>query len=86
MNARQLIGGAAFPPDVLHVVFEAFDDAWAELAPSVNSDPQVVDTARTSLAGIVLGIAKSGPIDRDKIKAAAVKAFRRKHRLSDHSS
>jgi hypothetical protein len=32
MKARQLIGGSAFPPDELKVIFEAFDDAWAEVA------------------------------------------------------
>jgi hypothetical protein len=83
MDARQLIGGAAFPPDVLKVLFDAFDDAWTEVAPDVSGDPSVVDAARLSLAGIVLGIAKAGPIDRDGIKAAAVDAFRAKHRIGN---
>jgi hypothetical protein len=82
MRARQLIGGAAFPPYVLKVLGEAFEDAWAELAPDVSGDPTVVDAARFSLAEIVLDIAKAGrPIDRDRIKAAAVDAFRSKHRI-----
>src|SRR5688572_2843511 len=72
MDARQLIGAAAFPPDVLKVLFDAFDDAWAEVAPDVSGDPTVVDAARLSLAGIVLSVATAGPIDRDAIKAAAV--------------
>jgi hypothetical protein len=37
MKARQLIGGAAFPPDVLKVIFEAFDDAWLEVAGDVST-------------------------------------------------
>jgi hypothetical protein len=83
MNARQLIGGAAFPPDVLNVLLGAFEDAWTEIAADVSGDPSVVDAARLSLAGIVLSIAKAGPIDRDTIKAAAVDAFRAKHRIGN---
>jgi hypothetical protein len=86
MDAHQLIGGAAFPPDVLKVLFEAFDDAWSEVAPDVSGDPTVVDAARASLAGLVLSAARAGPIDRDRIKAAAVDAFRAKHRIQHHSS
>lgn len=85
MRARQLIGGAAFPPDVLKALGEAFEDAWAEIAPGVSTDPNVVDAARLSLAEIVLVIAKAGPIDRDRIKAGAVDAFRQKHRIGNQS-
>jgi hypothetical protein len=84
MRARQTIGGAAFPPDVLKVLLDAFEDAWAELAPEVSSDPTVVEAARLSLAEIVLDIAKPGAIDRDRIKAAAVDAFRTKHRIANN--
>jgi hypothetical protein len=81
MKARQLIGGAAFPPDVLKIIFEAFDEAWAEVSPEISSRPAAIDSARTSLASIVLGLAVTGPVDRQQIRAAAVDAFRRKHRL-----
>jgi hypothetical protein len=30
-KARQLIGSASFGPEVLKVLFSAFDDAWAHL-------------------------------------------------------
>jgi hypothetical protein len=83
MDARQLIGGAAFPPDVLKVLYDAFDDAWTEAAPDVSGDATVVEAARLSLAEIVLDVARSGPIDRDRIKAGAVDAFRAKHRLGN---
>jgi hypothetical protein len=83
MDARQLIGGAGFPPDVQKVLFEAFDDAWAELASDVSGDPTVVDAAQVSLAGIVVDVAHAGPFDRHAIKTAAVEAFRRKHRLGN---
>jgi hypothetical protein len=80
MKARQLIGGAAFPPDVLQVVFAAFDDAWSEVASDVSARASAVEASRLSLASIVLTLAKAGPIDRVTLKTAAVDAFRTKHR------
>jgi hypothetical protein len=79
MRARQLVSGAAFPPDELKVICEAFDDAWIELAPEVSADLVAVDTARMSLATIVLKLAATGPIDRLGLKSAAMDAFRLKH-------
>jgi hypothetical protein len=64
MLARQLIGGAAFPPDVLKVISEAFDDAWVELAPGVHADAASIDAARVNLGTILLTLAQVGPIDR----------------------
>jgi hypothetical protein len=46
------------------------EDAWAEIAPNVDSDPIMVEATRLSLATIVLTLAKAGPIDRGKIHAA----------------
>jgi hypothetical protein len=82
VKARQLIGGASFPPDVLQVVFAAFDDAWMEVAPRIGQEPALVEQARLSLATIVLTLSRTGPIDRDNLKTAAVDAFRLKHRLT----
>lgn len=82
MKARRLIGGAAYPPDVLKVIFQAFDDAWAEVCPSISVRPASIEAAKSSLAEIVLSLAKTGPIERDALKNSAVNAFRLKHRLS----
>jgi hypothetical protein len=79
MRARQLIGGAVFPPDVLKVLFAAFDDAWHEVVGDVSSRAAAIDAARLRLATIVLSLAKSGPIEHAHIKDAAVEAFRRRH-------
>ena len=76
MKARKLIEGAGFPPDDLKVIFEAFDDAWNEVASGVGSDAGAIDTARVSLATIVLSFANARPIDRMALKSAAVDAFR----------
>jgi hypothetical protein len=82
MKARRLIGGAEFPPEVLKVVFGAFDDAWAVVGPSISNRPEAVEAARLSLAEIVLSLAKSDPIEREALKDAAVRAFCAKHRVS----
>jgi hypothetical protein len=79
MRARQLLGSAVFPPDVLKVLFAAFDDAWDEVAGDVSSRAAAVDAARLRLATIVLSLAKSGPIEHGRIKDAAAEEFRRRH-------
>jgi hypothetical protein len=82
MRARQLIGGAAFPPETLNVIFQAFDDAWGELGPALGAEPGAVEAAKLSLATIVLSIANAGPIERASLRDAAVSAFRLKHRVT----
>jgi hypothetical protein len=82
VKARQLIGGASFPPDELKVIFEAFDDAWDELSPKVSARASAIESARLSLAAIVLNLAAAGQIERSALKTAAVDAFRAKHRLT----
>jgi hypothetical protein len=67
---------------VLQVVFAAFDDAWAVVAPRIGQEPALVEQARLSLATIVLSLARTKPIERDALKASAVDAFRLKHRLT----
>jgi hypothetical protein len=61
MKARRLIGGAAYPPDELKVIFEAFDAAWAEVAADVSHRASAIEAARLSLATIVLSLAAAGP-------------------------
>jgi hypothetical protein len=79
MRARALIGGAAYPPDVLKVLYEAFDDAWAEVGPGIGPDATAVESARLSLASIVLSLAAAGPVERQGLTLSAVSAFRFKH-------
>jgi hypothetical protein len=82
MKARELIAGASFPPAVLKVIFQAFDDAWNEVGADISKRPNAVESARLSLAEIVLSLAHSDPIERDALKDAAVSAFRLRHRLT----
>ena len=39
MQARKLIDGASFGPDALKAIGQAFDEAWAEVAPHFPGDP-----------------------------------------------
>jgi hypothetical protein len=80
MKVHQLIRSAAFQPDELRVIFEAFDDAWREVATEVSARARAVGASRISLATIVLRLAAAGPIDRAHLKTAAIDAFRLKHR------
>ena len=79
MKARELIGGASYPPETLRVIFEAFDDAWTEVGPSMGADPGAIEMGRLSLATIVLSLAKTCPIEREGLRSSAVSAFRFKH-------
>jgi hypothetical protein len=83
VKARHAIGGAAFTPDVLKVIYGAFDDAWAEVAPEVSARASAVEMARLSLATIVLSLAKVGSVERVALTTAAVDAFRSKHRIGN---
>jgi hypothetical protein len=69
-------------PDALKVIFEAFDDAWDEVAPGVSVSASAIEAARLSLATIVLSIVAAGTIERAGLKSAALNAFRFKHRLT----
>ena len=81
MRARQLITHAGLPPHDLAVVLEAFEDAWAEVGPDVGSDPILIEATRLILARLVLENVTAVPLDRGKINAAAVAAFRAKYRI-----
>jgi len=41
MQARKLIDGASFGPDALKAIGQAFDEAWAEVAPHFSGDPLI---------------------------------------------
>src|SRR5262249_50322429 len=75
MEARQIIDGASFGPEALKAIGQAFDDAWASMAPKVGSDPLRVQAARLNLANVILSIATEGSRDPDRLKEAALRAM-----------
>lgn len=73
MRARKLIGDSSYGPDTLKVVFQAFDEAWNEVAPLTSQDEMAVEAARLKLASIVLTVlATSETLDAEQIKSAAL--------------
>jgi hypothetical protein len=85
MKARQLVARATFGPDVLKVLFRAFDDAWEEIGPGVSQRANAVDAARLRLANIILSLAKADTRDADQLKIEALQIFRSKRRMSNFS-
>jgi hypothetical protein len=74
VKARSLIGRAAYGPDVLKVLFEAFDNAWAAIADSCGTDPQSIEASRIRLANIILALAhdRATP-DADELRDSALR-------------
>jgi len=72
MRARQLIEGAAFGPDALKAVGEAFDAAWAEIAGHFGNDLIQVELARLKLVDALLSMANEDSRDAEVLKKAAL--------------
>ncbi len=82
MKARRLIGNASYGPDVLKALFEAFDDAWARIAPTCGNDPQVIESTRMRLASVILALAKDRPKpDAKELRDSALRILG--HQASD---
>jgi len=75
MKARKLIQGASFDPSQLKAIGKAFDDAWEQISPSVSKRAQAIEAARLQLANIILGFARDGVHDPEKLTDAAVEAM-----------
>ena len=43
MGSRQLIEGAAYGPEALKVIGQAFDEAWLDIAGNFGDDPPNVE-------------------------------------------
>ncbi len=76
MPVRKLIDRASYAPEALAVIFEAFDQAWVEIAEDFDTqDPAAHELARNRLALAVLAVAKPNASDVSELKSAALKAF-----------
>jgi hypothetical protein len=72
MGAHKLIEGAAFGPEALKVIGQAFDEAWQEIAGNFGSDPHELETARMKLATAVLSVAHEDSRDAEVLKRASL--------------
>jgi hypothetical protein len=75
MKARALIDGAAFGPDALKVVCQAFDDAWREIEGNFGNDPRDIEVARLKLANAVMSVADEDSRDVAAVKNGALQAM-----------
>jgi hypothetical protein len=75
MKARRLIDGAAFGPETLKAMGEAFDQAWAEIAGNFGRGSDQIVNARLRLADAMLSIATEGNTDVNALKRGALQAM-----------
>ncbi len=75
MEARRIIDGSAFGPEVLQVIRRAFDDAW-RIIEQRFPDHMHAD-ARKVLAKAVMSAARENSSDSAMIRDASVRAMRR---------
>jgi hypothetical protein len=58
MKARRLIDGAAYGPDALKALGQAFDEARASIAGNFGDDASDIERARLKLATALLSVAR----------------------------
>jgi len=75
MKARRLIDGAAFGPEKLKAMGEAFDQAWAQIAGNFGDSPTQVENARLRLADALLSVATEESTDVAALKDGALQAM-----------
>lgn len=76
MKAKNLIAGAAFDPVTVKAMGEAFDQAWAVIAPKfASAQPLIVENARMGLAQFVIAAATMCGPDVEKLKTTALQSM-----------
>jgi len=82
MHARALIENAAFGPNALKAICQAFDAAWVEIAGNFGEDPDSVEVARLKLANAMLSVADEDSRDVQALKRAALQALAKDYRVN----
>ena len=73
MKATNLIAGLSLDPNALKAVGQAFDAAWAVVAPKYEqADPLIIENARFALAQAVIAAHGTCGNDVEALKAAAL--------------
>ena len=76
MKARELIARAAYEPDQLRVLCEAFDQALEIIAVDVDDRPEAIEANRLKLANVILSLAGNGGNDAVWLRDAALNIMR----------
>lgn len=71
MEPRELIDKASLGTDALKVIYQAFDDAWSEIAADYTDDA-LAYIARTKLAVALLSVANEGSAHSRSLKSLAL--------------
>ena len=75
MKAHKVLSDGCYGPDQLKILTEVFDDAWSQIAPSIERRPRAVQAARLRLADIVLYLHDSDNQDVARMTQQAVKGM-----------
>jgi len=81
MKAYRLIDGAAFGPETLKAIGQAFDQAWPEIARYFGNTPVEREAGRLRLAEAVLSVATEGSTDVSALKTGALLAMAMNYRI-----
>ena len=71
---REALREGAYQPEVLSVLFQAFDQAWARIELTVP--PSAADSARRRLAEILMRLAKTECCEADHLAELVTEAWR----------
>lgn len=77
MDPHRIIQGAAFGPEVLKVVAQAYDQAWAAVANKFM--PNEHEQARADLAEAVMNVARDDSADVERVRDAGLRAMQLKY-------
>ena len=72
MTARRLIEGSLYGPQTLQVMFEAFDQAWLEIAHHFGDAERDVEQARRRLAHAILSVTMETSTEAEQVKKDAL--------------
>ena len=75
MQVRRIFAGASFGPDALKVLFRAYDEAWAILAPRYGNDQPAIDAGRLRLADIMLALMREDTRDVAWLRDEALRHY-----------
>ena len=81
MKAHQLIYEAAFDPETVRAICQAFDQAWPEIARYFGGSPVEIEAGRLKLAQAVLSVATEGSTDVSALKTGALLAMAMNYRI-----
>jgi hypothetical protein len=72
----QFIIDSIYSPEQIKAIGEAFNGAWARIAPTAGTSPESVHAARLRLADVLLRLAKEkDDFDPKRLKEAALESM-----------